>query len=295
MSLEPPPVVPTQPTAGSVIAGRYRLVREVGRGTSGRVWEAIDERLQRPVALKMIEPRRSAEPDLRERFRREALATARLRHENLASIYDVADAGAFDVLVMEMIEGPALDELLRDRRLDSHVAAAVGVQLAAGLASAHREGFVHRDVKPANVLVRRPEGALALIDFGVARVLDETGITADDITVGTARYVAPEQVEGRAAGPAADIYALGLLLWEAVTGRPAFDGDSVAAVAMARLTRDPERLEGVDRRLADAVERATRRDRAERYRSATELVSALTPVAGTRPSLATRTLLGEDG
>jgi serine/threonine protein kinase len=294
MTLDPP-AVPTRPRPGTSIAGRYTLVRELGRGTSGRVWEAVDERLERSVALKMIEPQRSAEPELRERFRREALATARLRHENVASIFDVADEGVFDVLVMEMIDGPSLGELLVGRRLDSHVASAVGVQLAAGLESAHREGFIHRDVKPANVLVRRPEGSLALIDFGVARALDATRMTADDITVGTARYIAPEQVEGRPAGPAADVYALGLLLWEAVSGRPAFEGDSVAAVAVARLTRTPPRLEDVDRRLADVVQVATRRDPAERFGSAAAGVEALTPVAGTRPWLATRTLLGEDG
>lgn len=281
-----------RPEPGLVLSERFRLRREIAQGSSGVVWEATDGRLRRPVALKLLHPHLLRDHDARARFRVEALATARVSHENVARLFDALEERGSVFLVMELITGPSLADLAAAGPLDEDIVTAAGVQIGWALEAAHGLGMIHRDVKPANVLVR-DDGTLAVIDFGVAKLYERGTLTGDGITVGTARYVAPEQLTGDRIGPWTDVYSLGLLLWECVTGRPAFDGDSVAAVTTARLTRSPERLTGVDEGLADAVETATRRDPRERFASAAAFAAALAPMTAPRPGLVTRRLVRE--
>lgn len=202
----------------------------------GDVFEGRDRLLQRPVAVKLY---RATAPTDRSRFDAEVMTLAALNHPGLVQVYDAGEHDGEGFVVLELVDGSSLRAILAERgTLPPPEAASIGALLADALAYVHARGVVHRDVTPANVLCgpdRRPR----LADFGIARLLDTTRITAVDTTIGTAAYMAPEQVEGAEVTPAADVYALGLVLREALTGRPAFDGVG-HEVALARLTRDPD-------------------------------------------------------
>jgi eukaryotic-like serine/threonine-protein kinase len=220
---------------GTTLAGRYRVERALGHGGMASVFVAHDELLQRAVAIKAL---RQGESVDRRRFDREARILAGLTHPNLVAVYDAGEEDGELYMVLELIDGPTLADRLAAGRLADDEVRLVGRELAAALAQVHAQGIVHRDVKPSNVLFDRA-GQARLGDFGVARVADTTALTATTTTIGTAAYMAPEQVEGLTATPRADVYALGLVLLESLTGRRAYPGPAPAA-ALARLSRDPE-------------------------------------------------------
>ena len=226
---------PTVTSTGTVLAERYHLGRLIARGGMADVFEAHDALLDRRVAVKVF---RAAEAAHRERFDAEVRLLAGLNHPGLVAVYDAGERAGDGYMVLELVEGPTLRDVLADRApLPDREVAALGATLADALAHVHERGIVHRDLTPANVLCGT-DGSPRLTDFGIARLLDTTRVTAEHLTIGTVGYMAPEQVEGGDVTPAADVYALGLVLLEALTAKPAFTGPS-HEVAVARLTRDP--------------------------------------------------------
>jgi len=277
--------------------GRYRLDEVVASGGAAIVWRAFDEHLARPVAVKLLHPHHAGDATVVERFQREARAAAGLSHPNVVRIYDTGREDGIVWLVMELVEGPSLrDVLLRREPLDAVVVAAVGEQVARALAAAHTQGLVHRDIKPANILIAT-DGTVKVTDFGIAKALSgsDATLTNPGTVMGTAAYVAPEQLEGADIDARADVYALGIVLYEALVGRPAFSGDTPAATAAMRLSYEllpPRRARSdVPEELDEIVTRATRRDRTARYADGAALADVLTPLLASRPSLLTARLL----
>jgi serine/threonine protein kinase len=217
----------------NVIAGRYRLDELVGRGGTAEVWRATDTQLDRVVALKLVTV---AHDDSSARAADEARTLAQLSHPNLVQVYDAGtDASGRPWVVMEFVDGQTLADAIRRGPLPVAKVADIGIAVADALAHVHAMGLVHRDVKPANVLLGK---TIKLTDFGIARLVDAAKVTSTGLMVGTASYLSPEQVAGEPVGPAVDVYALGLLLLETLTGTREYDGPAVEA-AMARLSRPP--------------------------------------------------------
>jgi eukaryotic-like serine/threonine-protein kinase len=224
-----------------VLDGRYRLDQLIGRGGMGAVYRALDLRLGRSVAIKML---RETGGTNEERFEAEVRMLARFSHPNLVGLLDAGESGGRQYLVMELIDGPTLAHRLQSGALSVGETAAIGSGIAGALAYVHGAGIVHRDVKPANVLLDR-WGNARLADFGIARLVDTTGLTATGRTLGTPAYLAPEQVAGSSVGPAVDVYALGLLLIECISGHRAFEGTAIE-IATVRLHRAPTIPVGLD-------------------------------------------------
>ena len=267
-----------------MLGGRYLLEEPIATGGMAMVWRAHDELLARTVAIKILHDHLAANEAFRERFRREAIAAAKLTHPNVVGLFDTGSDDSRVYLVMEYVDGPTLRDVLRDLgSLEPGEAAAIGEKIARALAYAHERGLVHRDVKPANVLIGE-DGTVKIADFGIAKA--EAG--ADDLTtpgmvLGTAAYVAPEQVRGEEVDGQADQYALGCLLYEMLTGQQPFKGDTAVATAALRLEHDPlpprSLRAGIPRGLDDVVLRAMARDPAARHASLAHLADALAPFA----------------
>ena len=210
-----------------MLAGRYRLERRLAQGGMAEVWLATDISLDRRVALKWLKPSLATDPVVAERFRREAIAVAGLTHPNIVAVHDVFEDGGRQAVVMQLIDGKSLRQLLDvQTRLSPELTIHIGTCVAAALDAAHHAGFVHRDVKPGNILVT-PDGRVLLTDFGIAKGLDASGedLTSDNVMMGTAKYLSPEQVRGRKLDGRADLYSLGLVLYECLAGRVPFLGD----------------------------------------------------------------------
>jgi serine/threonine protein kinase len=255
---------PDEPTQAvplaAVIAGRYRLDVLVGRGGTAEVWRATDTQLHRVVALKLVT---AAHDESAVRAADEARTLAQLSHPSLVQVYDAGtDTSGRPWVVMEFVEGATLGEAIRARPMPVQRVAEVGAAVAAGLAHVHARGLVHRDVKPANVLLGA-DGSVKLTDFGIARLIDAARVTSTGLMVGTASYLAPEQVAGEPVGPPADVYALGLVLLEALTGVREYDGPAVEA-AMARLHRAPALPATLPAGWSPLLEAMTARDAADR-------------------------------
>ena len=234
--------------AGRRVANRYELEEELGHGGMGVVWRATDTLLSRPVALKEVDLPRGGDAEgregLRARVTREARAAARLSHPGVVTVYDIAHDGDRDYIVMELVEAPTLEELVRTQGpLAPDRAARLGLGLLDALEAAHAAGIVHRDLKPRNVMVRQ-DGATKLADFGIASVQGDPRLTATGLVVGSPAYMAPEQVEAEPVSPATDLWALGATLWFAVEGQPPFGGgefQTLSAIVNGQ-PRRPERL-----------------------------------------------------
>jgi len=228
------------PDAVDVLDGRYRLGRVVGQGGMATVHEATDLRSDRPVAVKLFRAPHECTPhsSTAERLAAEAAVLSSLSHPRLLAVHDVSTEGDRPYLVMDLVSGETLRSRMDRGPLPLTEVARLGAELAVTLAYVHSRRVVHRDVKPSNILVN-DSGEVFLADFGIARVLGTTRLTTTGHFVGTAAYLAPEQVQGTEVGPAADIYALGLVLLECLTGRPEYTGEEVE-MAVARLNRDPQ-------------------------------------------------------
>lgn len=281
---------------GSVISNKYRLVRCLGEGGMGAVWEALNLRTQRSFALKLVRGESEILPELRQRMLREASVAGRLEHPNVIEVYDVGETEEGDpYLVMELLRGESLADLL-DRRgaLDSTRAAAVGAEVAAALAAAHAAGVVHRDLKPANVFLHEDAGhgrVVKVLDFGVSKLLaqESPSATVTGSPIGTPAYMSPEQAQGRRdVDQRTDLWALGVLLFEMVAGRLPFEGSTayavVGAVLHAPIPRLKDRVEGVDVRLDAVVARCLERDPERRIASARELGAELESLLPKRAS-----------
>ncbi|MBL3670494.1 serine/threonine protein kinase [Streptomyces sp. M2CJ-2] len=229
-----------------LLAARYRLEELLGRGGMGEVWRARDEVLGRPVAVKLLLAG-GIDPSAAARFRQEAQTTARLSHPNIVAIYDFGQADDRLYLVMEIVQGHSLaDRLASAGALTPREVAAIGGQIASGLAAAHRQNVIHRDIKPANLLLAA-DGTVKVVDFGIARLADDTaaGLTSAGMIVGSVSYLAPERALGKDAGPASDMYALGCVLYELLVGYPPFRADTPTALLYQHVQELPSPPRGM--------------------------------------------------
>lgn len=263
------------PLAGLVLDGRYRVDTLIATGGMSAVYRGLDLRLDRPVALKVMDSRYAGDSQFLTRFQREARAVARLKDPGLVSVYDQGLDALHPYLVMELVEGGTLRELLRERGpMPPHAAVAVLAPVLSGLAVAHRAGLVHRDIKPENVLIST-DGDVKIADFGLVRAVAEAKITSTSVILGTAAYLSPEQVSTGAADARSDVYSAGILTFELLTATTPFTGDSALAVAYRRMDSDvPEPgtvIAGVPALFDELVLRATARDPAGRYADAGQM------------------------
>jgi eukaryotic-like serine/threonine-protein kinase len=258
--------------------GRYRLVRRIATGGMGEVWQADDTVLGRRVAVKVLVEELAADERATRRFVREARATARLAHPNVARVFDFGRDGDLPFLVMELLEGETLATRVASGPLPPAEAARIAAAVADALDAAHQRGIVHRDVKPSNVMLTR-DGEVKVLDFGIAAAADETYSTTGSGLYATVGYVSPERVAGEPATPASDIYSLGAVLYELLCGRPPFSGPSPALVARAHLRDQPvpvrQLAPWVPARLAEACEAALAKEPARRPASAASLAMRL--------------------
>src|SRR5689334_22813259 len=269
----------SDPLVGTVLDGRYRVEAMIATGGMSAVYRGLDLRLDRPVALKVMESRYAGDNQFLTRFQREARAVARLKDPGLVAVYDQGIDGQHPFLVMELIEGGTLRELLRERGpMPPHAVAAVLRPVLGGLAVAHRAGLVHRDIKPENVLIS-DDGDVKIADFGLVRAIAEAKITSTSVILGTAAYLSPEQVSTGDAGPASDVYAAGILTYELLTGATPFTGDTALTVAYQRMDHDvpvpSTMIDGVPTQFDELVRRATARNPAGRYADADEMAAEL--------------------
>ncbi|MBA4064264.1 MAG: hypothetical protein C0501_11230 [Isosphaera sp.] len=288
---------PTDPHPGGAFPparlGRYRVVREVGRGGMGVVLEAEDDDLGRRVAVKVIDPVRAWDAGFRARFVREARAAAAVRHDHVVPIHDVGQEGDLPYFVMPFLDGESLADRLARGPLPPAEVARVGREAALGLAAAHAAGLVHRDVKPANLWLEAPDGRVKVLDFGLARSGDSAdGAGAPGVYAGTPWYMSPEQASGAAPDPRADLFGLGAVLYECATGRRAFDGPTLTAVLRAVADHHPPPPRAADpavpAALSDLVMRLLCKDPAGRPASAAAVADELTGLSGAPPAVEAR-------
>ncbi|KAA0109582.1 protein kinase [Mycolicibacterium sp. P1-5] len=278
--------VTSDPLNGVLLEGRYRVDAKIATGGMSTVYRGLDVRLDRPVALKVMDARYAGDSQFLTRFQREARAVARLKDPGLVAVYDQGGGGSSQeppFLVMELIEGGTLRELLRERGpMPPHAAAAVLRPVLGGLATAHRAGLVHRDVKPENVLIS-DGGEVKLVDFGLVRAVAEAGITSTSVILGTAAYLSPEQVSTGAADARSDVYAVGILAYELITGATPFTGDNPLTVAYQRMDHDVPApsvaINGVPPQFDEFIARATARNPDARFVDAEEMAEDLDAIA----------------
>ncbi|MEZ5078095.1 MAG: protein kinase [Solirubrobacterales bacterium] len=267
------------------LSGRYEIGDRLGSGGMSNVHKATDRILERTVAVKILAEHLSDDERFVARFRREALAVAKLIHPNIVQVYDTGIDAGRHYIVMEYVEGRSGAQILqRQGPVEAEIAGEIGIQACAGLDYAHRRGIIHRDVKPGNLMiVGGPVGGgemtVKLTDFGIARAIEQTRITQVGSVVGTAAYLAPEQVRGEEATPATDVYALGVVLYQFLTGRLPYEGSSLAELAVRQQNETPLAPSTynaeVPETLSAAVLRALEGDPNRRYASADELATGL--------------------
>ena len=271
--------------ASGILSGRYEIGERLGSGGMSSVHQATDLILERTVAVKILAEHLSDDERFVARFRREALAVAKLIHPNIVQVYDTGIDDGRHYIVMEYVQGRSGAQILqRHGPLDAETTAEIGAQACAGLDYAHRRGIIHRDVKPGNLMiVGGPVGGgemtMKLTDFGIARAVEQTRITQVGSVVGTAAYLSPEQVRGEEATPATDVYALGVVLYQFLTGRLPYEGSTLAELAVRQQNEKPlppsTYNDEVPETLGAAVLRALEGDPNRRYASASELAGGL--------------------
>jgi serine/threonine-protein kinase len=264
---------------GTVLSGRYKLEAKLGSGGMSTVYLARDTTLDRQVAVKVMHREMSEQADQLQRFRQEARAVAKLSHPNVVAVIDAGEDGGHPYIVFEYVEGETLKQRInRVGALDAQEALAYAIEIARGLTVPHARNMVHRDIKPQNVLIDS-EGRAKLTDFGISRQLEQDGMTATGRVLGTTDYVAPEQAMGHPVDQRSDIYSLGVVLYEMLTGQVPFTADSQVGVAMKHVNEDlpdvQQRRPELSAAAAMVVERATGKDPGDRYQAVGELIDDL--------------------
>jgi serine/threonine-protein kinase len=263
-----------------VIAGRYRLDEHRAHGGMADVWRATDLSLNRTVAVKLLKPHLATEGTVAERFRREALVAAGLNDPHVVTVHDAVEDNGRQAVIMEFVDGKSLRETLdKQGALSLSLTVRIGIGVCAALDAAHRAGIIHRDVKPGNILITK-DGRVMLTDFGIAKALSsDQDLTNENIMMGTAKYLSPEQVLGDELGPAADIYSLGLVLYECLVGKVPFLGSSDTETALARLKKDPTSLHtlkpDLPRVVLEVIHKMLAREVRDRYQTGAEASRAL--------------------
>ena len=270
--------------SGTVLTGRYRLDEQLASGGMAQVWRGTDEVLRRSVAVKILHPHLAADDTFVARFRQEAIAVAKLSHPAIVSVYDTCNDDGVQAIVMELVRGQTLRQRLDAGPLDPWTAANVAAQVAGALDVAHAAGLVHRDIKPANILLSE-DGRVKVGDFGIAKAAEESAdLTQEGSFIGTAKYLAPEQVEGAAVDGRTDLYSLGIVLYEMLCGHVPFEGDTSSATALARLHQEPRRPRLVRTEIPAELEAITmtllEREPERRYPTATHARAALIEAGG---------------
>ena len=270
---------------------RYELHQLIAAGGMGQVWRGLDIALHRPVAVKVLRSEYTGDPTFLARFRAEAQHAASLSHPNIAAVFDYGEEIAQDgtgetlaYLVMELVEGEPLSTLVRrEGPLSTEATLSLLRQTAFGLGEAHEAGLVHRDVKPGNILVR-PDGSVKITDFGIAWSARSVALTRTGQVIGTPQYLSPEQAEGRPTTPASDVYELGLIGYECLTGHPAFDGDNAVTIALKQVQQDPEPLPGeLPAGVRGLIFRALLKEPGARPQDGAAFVAAIDDVLAGRP------------
>jgi len=276
------------PRVGVTLSGRYRLQRLIATGGMGQVWEAVDSRLGRRVAVKVLKQEFSSDPEFLERFRAEARIVAMLNHPGIAAVHDYGETdmdgeGRTAYLVMELVNGEPLNSVLkRTGRLSLRHALDMLEQTGRALQVAHTAGLVHRDVKPGNILIT-PSGQVKLTDFGIAKAVDAVPVTQTGMVMGTAQYIAPEQALGEDAIAASDVYSLGVVGYEAVSGKRPFVGDGALTVAMKHIKETPAPLPAdLPPNVRELIEITLVKNPGMRYRNGGQFADAVSAVRSGR-------------
>ena len=270
-----------------ILADRYRLTEQIGMGGMAIVYKAIDLRTGHNVAVKVLRPEFNEDAEFVSRFQREAEAASKMTHHNIVNLLDVGMDGENRYLVMEYVQGKTLKEVIQERgRLPAPLSCQIAIRILSALEHAHRNGIVHRDIKPQNILVHA-DGHIKVADFGIARIADSATLTRGDMVMGSVHYFSPEQARGEAATAASDLYSTGVVLYEMLTGRVPFDGESPVAVAMQHLHAQPAPIQSISPDVPPSVVavcmRAMEKNPALRYQSAREMAADLRAALEERP------------
>lgn len=273
----------------SALENRFQLLKELGRGGMGIVYQAYDKQLKEQVAIKILSPLLSNNSDALERLKREVSAARRITHANVIKIYDISESQGIHFVSMEYFPGTTLKEIIkRDGVCSLAQGAQIAFQICDGLESAHRQGVIHRDLKSHNIIMN-DAGELKIIDFGLASCAHQEGMTATGLILGTPEYMSPEQVSGRKVDERADIYSLGIILYELFTGKVPFTGDSAIAIGLQQLREDPLRPADINPKISTKLEevilKALQKDPVERYSSVNEMRVGLEEAFGHAPSV----------
>ena len=240
---------------GKVLDNRYELVEFVGKGGMALVYRAIDKRTGHDVAVKILRPEYNQDAEFCTRFDREAVAASKMSHHNIVNLLDVGQDDNMRYLVMEYVRGRTLKDVIKQNGpLKPAVAAQVAIRILSALQHAHKNGIIHRDIKPQNILVHS-DGLIKVGDFGIARVVGSNTISTDDVVMGSVHYFSPEQAKGEPVTAASDLYSVGVVLYEMLTGKPPFDGETPVAIAMQHIGGKAQPIREIDPTIPPALER----------------------------------------
>jgi serine/threonine protein kinase/Tfp pilus assembly protein PilF len=264
---------------GTIFANRYEIIEELGRGGMGRVYRVDDTKVKEEVALKLIKPEVAADKKTIERFRNELKSARKIRHKNVSGMYDLGEYEGIHFITMEYVTGEDLKSLIRRMKvIPIGTSVSIAKQICEGLIEAHKIGIVHRDLKPSNIMIDKA-GNARIMDFGIARSIKAEALTGADVMIGTPDYMSPEQVEGKKVDQRSDIYSLGIVLFEMMTGEKPFKGDTSLSVAMKHKSESPPNPKRLNDQIPDSLSRLVlmclEKDKERRYQSAEDLLSAL--------------------
>lgn len=269
-------------TTGSTFAGRYKIIEELGKGGMGKVYKVLDTKIDEKIALKLIRPEIAADKNTLMRFNNELKLARKVRHKNICQMFDLGEEKGTHFITMEFVPGEDLKSMIR---MSGHLAVgttiSIAKQICEGLTEAHESGVVHRDLKPSNIMIDRG-GNARIMDFGIARSLEAKGITGSGVMIGTPEYMSPEQVEGKEVDQRSDVYSLGVILYEMITGRVPFDGDTPFTIGVKHKSEVPQNPKELNAQMPDELSRSILRclekDKETRYQSAQELLADLSNI-----------------